>query len=308
MSDKKPCVRCSRDIDPYAKICPYCNQDQTAPVTAFSAQPAAAAYVPPKERNWKKHGMMIGGFIALLIASFAIGAFINSDGTPENAPKPITETAGDAEPVGTPRRSDLTLVPVNDPAALQQPITSAPLPAPAEGVPTEYQRTDATAVSSVEYAALAQRAEQERRAQQQMVDPRSITGPAYAQGRPAAPAASRTQRPMPPPMTSAARDENEQERVNFPAREAARVVRSTRPVPEYQPLPRITVSQAVTVRLDLTVGADGKVKGVHMRDTVPGQTPQLIAAVQSWRFKPATENGVPVSAPFRVDISFQPND
>ena len=300
MSDKKPCVRCSREIDPYARICPYCNQDQQAPVPAVSAQSASTAtYVPPQERNWRKHAVMIGGFLALLILSFVVGAFINSDGAPENAPQPLSEQTN--EPVGTPRRSDVTLVPVNDTSALETPITSAPMPNPAQGVPTEYQRSDATAVSSAEYAALAQRAQQEKKAQQQMVDPRSLTGPAYAQGRPQPP---RQQQQVPPPMTSASREENP---VNFPA-EPARVVKRTRPVPEYQPLPRLRVSETTTIRLDLTIGADGKVKGVNLRDTLPGQTPQLIAAVQSWRFKPATENGQPVSAPFTVDISFEPND
>jgi TonB family protein len=303
MSDKRPCVRCSRAIDPYARICPYCNQDQNAPVEAAPAAPAANPYVPPQERNWRRHLLVIGGGIAVLILAFAVGALINSDAAPENAPKPVTEA--EKEPVGTPKRSDLTLVPVNDPSALEQPITSAPMPNPAQGVPTEYQRSDATAVSSAEYAALAKRAQQEKRAQQQLVDPRSITGPAYAQGRRPDPPSRPSPEPIPPPMTSASpegADEGESDR------EPARVVRFRRPVPEYQPLPRINVSEPMTVRLDLTVGADGKVTGVHLRDTIPGQTPALIAAVQSWRFKPATENGVPVSAPFRVDISFKPNE
>ena len=34
----------------------------------------------------------------------------------------------------------------------------------------------------------------------------------------------------------------------------------------------------------------------------------IMKAVKKWRFKPATENGVPVSAPFTVDISFRGND
>jgi TonB family protein len=77
-------------------------------------------------------------------------------------------------------------------------------------------------------------------------------------------------------------------------------------VPEHQPLPRISVSEPVTARLVLTVGADGRVKSVRLKQGIPGHTPALIAAVQSWRFKPASENGVPVSAPFSVDISFNP--
>lgn len=302
MSDKKPCVRCSRAIDPYARICPYCNQDQSEPVPAAAPSQAApaAAYVPPAERSWRRHIMMIAGGILLLIASFVVGALINSDAAPENAPKPVTETTGEAASPGTPKRSDLTLVPVNDPAAIEQPITSAPMPNPAEGVPTEYQRSDATAVSSVEYAALAQRAQQEKKAQR-LVDPRTITGPAYAQGR--RPPENRPA-PLPPPMTSASDDDREAPEP--PQRERPRVGSRTRPVPQDQPLPSIRVSEPVTVRLDLTIGPDGRVKAVHLRDTLPGQTPQLIAAVQRWRFKPATENGVPVSAPFRVDISFQP--
>ena len=30
----------------------------------------------------------------------------------------------------------------------------------------------------------------------------------------------------------------------------------------------------------------------------------LLGAIQSWRFKPATENGEPVAAPYSVEISF----
>ena len=322
MDEKKPCVRCDRAIDPYARICPYCNQDQTAPVVAETS--SAPAYVPPAERNWRRHALMAAGGIVLLIASFAIGAVINREDTPENAPEAITDTIGQEEKqVPRARRSDLTLVPVTDPSTLDQPITSAPIPNPAQGVPTEYQRSDATAVSSVEYAALAQRAEAERKAQQQLVDPRSITGPAYAQGRPAPrqipQQTAQNTAPVPPPMTSAAPElepresqpasqaSNTPDRQSAP-RETTRVSRVTRPVPEYQPLPQITVSQNTTARLELTVGPDGRVKQVNIKSGVPGQTPQLIAAVQRWRFKPATENGEPVTGRFSVDISFNAND
>ena len=66
------------------------------------------------------------------------------------------------------------------------------------------------------------------------------------------------------------------------------------------------MSERVTARLELIVGADGRVKEVNFKNSIPGQTPKLIAAVQSWKFKPATENGVPVAAPFTVEISFGP--
>jgi TonB family protein len=78
----------------------------------------------------------------------------------------------------------------------------------------------------------------------------------------------------------------------------------TNPIPEYQPIPQIHVSRNTTARFELTVGADGRVKEVNVRDGVPGETAKLIAAVQSWRFRPATQNGQPVQAPFTVDISF----
>ena len=86
------------------------------------------------------------------------------------------------------------------------------------------------------------------------------------------------------------------------------IVARTRPVPEYQPLPDIHVSGRVTARLDLVIGADGRVKEVNLRDSIPGETAKLIAAVQSWRFKPATENGQPVSANYSVDLSFNADD
>lgn len=311
MEDKKPCVRCDRAIDPYARICPYCNWDQANPAPPPATQPAATAqtpaYVPPQDRSWRRHLIMIGGGIAVLILAFAVGAFINSDDTPENAPKPVTDEIGIDEGIARTRRADVTLVPVDEATGFETPITSAPVNAPAEGVPAEYQRSDATAVSSVEYAALAQRVQAEKKAKQ-MVDPRSLTGPAYAQAAPR-PAAPRQQPTIPPPMTSAAQedfgDEGERE-AESSTEPRIKVTKRTRPVPEHQPLPRITVSESVTARLTLMVGPDGRVKSVNLRNGIPGHTPALIAAVQSWRFKPATENGVPVSAPFSVDISFNP--
>ena len=309
MDEKKPCARCDRPIDPYARICPYCNWDQTSTAPPPAQQPpsATAGYTPPQERNWRRHALFIGGGILVLVASFFVGALINSDDTPENAPTPVTDEIGQQENVARTRRADVTLVPVSDggmPSEL--PITSAPIANPAEGVPTEYQRSDATAVSSVEYAALAQRAEAERKAQQRMVDPRSITGPAYAQGTPRPPRSPA----VPPPMTSGAQeslsDRASDREVDARNRPPARVVERTRPVPQSQPIPNISVTEPVTARLELTIGADGRVTAVRIKKSIPGKTAELIGAVQRWRFKPATENGVPVSAPFNVDISFNP--
>ena len=298
MPEGKHCVRCERVIDAYARICPYCNWDQNQPAPPPEAKPAAAApaYVPPEERSWKRH-IIIGAIgFAVLLLSFGVGALIQ--GTSRNKHIEAAEAAAEEEkatgPVKAPPRADVTLVPVTD-AGVDAPITSAPVPNAAQGVPTEYQRTDATAVSSVEYAQLAARAQQEKKAAQQraLVDPRSITGAAYNQGAPPPP----RPRPMPEPQTS-----------STPDRPRMSNVTRTNPVPEYQPMPEISVDETSTARLDLIVGSDGRVKGITIRNGIAGQTPKLIATVQRWRFKPATENGVPVSAPFSVDISFRGRD
>lgn len=77
----------------------------------------------------------------------------------------------------------------------------------------------------------------------------------------------------------------------------------TRPVPEHQPLPRLSGSG--TARFTLVVGADGRVKDVNVEQMLRGgNNAALISAIQTWRFKPATENGEPVAAPYSVEISF----
>jgi hypothetical protein len=88
-----------------------------------------------------------------------------------------------------------------------------------------------------------------------------------------------------------------------------RVVRDasvrTRPIPQYQPIPR--VGGHGTARFTLMIGSDGRVKDVNIERTLTGgNTAALIGSIQSWRFKPATENGRAVSAPYSVEISFKP--
>ena len=60
MSDRKPCVRCGRTIDGFARICPYCNWDQNAPVPANEPQQTVATdYRPPEETKLRKY--VLGG-------------------------------------------------------------------------------------------------------------------------------------------------------------------------------------------------------------------------------------------------------
>lgn len=134
--------------------------------------------------------------------------------------------------------------------------------------PLHFQSVDATATPTIRYERLlAQRVEESI---PPLVDPLTITGPAYG---PASPRLPETQ------------------------------VAVTAPVPEYQPLPEL--GRYAIARLSLMVGPDGRVREVSVRQGVGEETDVVVEAVRSWRFSPATENGHPVSAPYSVDISFE---
>ena len=59
--------------------------------------------------------------------------------------------------------------------------------------------------------------------------------------------------------------------------------------------------------MNLTVDGDGHVTDIDVNESIPDM-PKLIAAIQNWRFKPATENGNPVTAHVAVDITFRANE
>ncbi|HJQ37222.1 MAG TPA: TonB family protein [Thermoanaerobaculia bacterium] len=286
MSDRKLCVRCERAIDGWAKNCPYCNWDQSKAAPVREAVPAPVAeYKPPEERSVKKLAMYAGGGVLLMIVAFVIGMLINRDGAPEKAPEPISEQTEQAQ-VSAPKRADTQLIPMNEPGGIEQPITSAPTAAAVPGTPNnEWDRSDATAVSSAEYAQLARRAQAERKKTNPLVDPRSLTGAAYAQGG------------APPRRRTAS-----QVAASAPPSQQAPML-TTRPVPQYQPVPRMVARGSA--RLDLMIGPDGRVQDINVRRSPGGNTAALIGAVQRWRFKPATSNGRPISAPYSVEISFR---
>lgn len=287
MSEKAPCIRCARNIDAWAKICPFCNWDQSvAPPAVEPPKPTAVLeYRPPEEFDLKKKAWFAAGGVLALVAAFGIGMIINQDGAPKSAPKTVEEQVADEEEARrTPSamRADTPLVPVNGPGGIEQPITSAPVSAAPGITPNDYQRTDATAVSATEYAEMARRAQAERQRQALAVDPRSLTGPAY----------------QPPPR----RSEPASQQAGTRAVQRGGPIR-TRPVPQHQPLPQI--AGAGTARLSLTIGPDGRVKDIDIEKPLRRNTAQLLSAVQSWRFKPATVNGHPVAAPYSVEISFK---
>ena len=307
MSQRKPCVRCERAIDQWSKICPYCNWDQNKPAPAAEAAPKLIEnpYVPEDDLKTqiKRKGLYVGAGVLLLVVSFLVGMIINSDGTPENVPEAVTEQAK-SEKVAPAKRADTPLVPTNERGGIEQPITSAPVTATPEGSPNGYDRSDATAVSSVEYNDLAKRAKAERERMSALVDPRSLTGAAYAQGqqpvrRPATQTAQ--QQPVPLPGMGGSAPAQQPPAVEQPRR--GRSSFRTRPVPQSQPIPRIDARG--TARLSLVIGADGRVREIHIEQGLNRNTSDLVNAVKNWRFKPATENGEPVAAPYSVDITFR---
>jgi protein TonB len=60
------------------------------------------------------------------------------------------------------------------------------------------------------------------------------------------------------------------------------------------------------VVVSLIVGADGKPRNVHvLRGVGMGLDEKAVEAVQQYRFKPATQNGKPVSVYLNVEVNFQ---
>jgi hypothetical protein len=77
-----------------------------------------------------------------------------------------------------------------------------------------------------------------------------------------------------------------------------------RPKPVYEPVPSIRLAADYVCNVNLMISASGSVTSVEMCDGPSSLTKPLTAAVLTWRFKPATDNGVPVPASFMVAISF----
>ena len=314
MTETKPCVRCGRPIDPYARICVYCNWDQNEPVPAEAAAASATpAYVPPPDHRARNRMLGLIGLVALVIIAFVVGTLIHGFEPNEVKAAQSTEPAPSTQaPVASAPNPNITLVPVTDnmPAPeIEQPVTSAPPQAPGQ------EASDATALPAAEYAAVAAKAKaQKEKPPAPPVDPRELRGNAYDAGeRQQAAAVDHAS----PNDESAPAPEAAQPEPSSPARNAEtaepaspapqRLPVRTEAFPEYRPLPDIHVDREMSARLNVTVGPDGHVKDIEIVDPVAGATTRLIRAVQTWRFRPATENGVPVSARVAVTITLHSN-
>jgi len=305
MSERKSCIRCSRSIDEFAKICPFCNWDQTQIPPPPEEVIPTPAYVPPEEKIWwRRRAIGVAAFVALVVLAFAVGTLIHGfEPSQIKAAQTKADTASSA-PASPGPRSNVTLVPVSGSdglAPIEQPITSAPSATPGQ------QMNDATALPADQYAAAAARAkaqhDAEEKAKSSMVDPRTITGSAYE---PPTQRASAAPPALPKPMISST--DTQERDANAPEQpESAPTPSRTSAYLQYKPLPHISVDHDIKARLDLTVDSDGRVTDVDVSEPVP-EMARVIAAVQSWRFKPATENGQPVTSRVSVDITFRANE
>jgi hypothetical protein len=276
-------------IDANARTCVFCSWNQSLPKSAeIPAAPLAKPYVPPADNRIRNRLFGIAGFLVLVIAAFLIGSLVHrADANETSGTSASTSTAEPAIGSSKPR-STVVLVPVDVDAATQEqsPVTSAPPQTPrASGTESIGDRTDATALPSESYSAAATRARAEKAARpsEGIVDPRTVGGGVES--------------------TSAHRETS-------PSSQQTPVVRTavhrTQPVPLYQPVPSMQIDRPANARLILTVGPQGHVRSINVAQSIPGEMPRLIAAVQDWRFRPATENGHPVTSTFAVDITVRP--
>jgi hypothetical protein len=287
MSEKKQCVNCNRGIDVAAKSCLYCNWWQAEKPQPKPQQDAAAATPAPAPVS-RRNRTILGAiaFVALLIIAFVIGSLVHGFEPSEvkAAQQPKTPATVATQPPAPPT-ANIPLVPDNSapPGPIDQTTTTN-----AAGVTTTVNGAmgggDATAMTSQQYGALQQPAQSPQQ-QVQTVDPRSVTGTVYGQTQPMPPRVPRPQRrPAPTTMSSASSH-------------------LTQPVPLSQPVPGLHGHGHA--KLTLTVGTDGRVHDIDVVEPLTGEMGRLIGAVQSWRFKPATDNGVPVTSRFTVDINVE---
>jgi hypothetical protein len=287
MAENKPCVRCERMIDANARNCVYCSWNQAQPRPPETpVVPLATPYVPPPDNRIRNRLFGVVGFAVLVIVAFVVALLVHrADANETSATQTTTSTSSPAS--GSTPRTTVVLVPVDGDVASQEPppVTSAPpQPLSAGSVPLNGERTDATALPSEAYSAAASRAKAENAARpnEKIVDPRTIGG-GIESG------------PTRRASTPSSRDE------------VARIaVHRTQPVPLYQPVPSMQVNRQANARLILTVGSEGRVQSINVAQSIPGEMPRLIAAVQDWRFRPAMENGQPVTSTFAVDITVRP--
>ncbi|MGA7615457.1 MAG: energy transducer TonB [Thermoanaerobaculia bacterium] len=309
MREETNCIKCNRRIDGTARLCPFCNWDQSeAPPEPEAVEAPPEPIVEPTGRLGRfrslspaaRQALLIAAAAILLIGTFAIGGAVyaigkhgpreRSDDSTARIQTTTSAPAADRQKPGV--ASDLQLVPSGS-SLTGAPVTSAPVAAPDQSADATLDRTDATALAADAYAKAVKSASMASASANGTQTPQAPETAAALD-----PRTIRTRRydvaPKPPEPKQ-------------PAPSAAAPVKiaethATEPVPISQPVPQL--HNRGSVRFNLTIGRDGRVKRVDVLHTSPGLTPPMIAAVQRWRFRPATEDGRPVEGQFLVDVSF----
>jgi TonB family protein len=75
------------------------------------------------------------------------------------------------------------------------------------------------------------------------------------------------------------------------------------PAPSYPPL-ALQAGVQGTVRLEVSIGADGTVTNIKLVSGPPLLVQAAVSAVQAWRYRPALVNGVPTAVVSTVEVPF----
>lgn len=332
MDPKKTCSRCQRLIDARSRMCPYCNQEQVIEtidgeereVTESSPAPTSPIALGRRRSVTRQVILAIGG-IALMVGMFFIGWMVYAWGQPDSKKGPL-EKDEEVEARADRPTPDLTLVADGSGIPdVERAYTSRLAETLNADLPEEFQRRDATALPIAVYQRVAEEERRREREQRsELVDPRDVTQSARpSRGRPSAPAPP--SQPLPTssslgeipgndglpkpsqPDSGSSPQRASQEQPAEPAAASEPVTQRTRPKPLSQPLPRVSSRTPGTVRVSLTVGSDGEVANVRVVQGMPGVTPQVVSAVNRWKFQPATVGGQPVESTYEVEIVVKPN-
>jgi protein TonB len=112
--------------------------------------------------------------------------------------------------------------------------------------------------------------------------------------------ATRSDQPATPPVSAVAPTPSDVYNVGDPSVIGAIAI--FKPLPPWQPLPSETKMSFFGV-LEIIVAEDGKVISASLLKSVhPRYDSQLLAATRSWKFRPATKNGVPVKFRYTMTV------
>lgn len=209
MTEKQPCVQCQRSIDSNAKLCVYCNWDQSQPPQP-KAEPkpgSAAAYVPPPDHRLRNRILGAIAFVVLVIGAFMVGAYLHRPDSSAPTGKPVPTPPSKSSRRTTapaPSMGDVTVIASAPGSSGDSPAMSIP-PNVSGGLGSVAARNSDPTASTSQQMAAANAAAGEPRGS---VDPRTLRGPASdaiaRETAAASSSASPRRSPAPAPLTAVA--------------------------------------------------------------------------------------------------------